>query len=744
MTGSKDFLDSLSQGDHSWLFLTDLDDDQVDLLDSIWYVALVEDAKGAGLTWPSWRSVDQHFFEVRGDDAGEVFQEMPSYDMRGSLSSYGLIWRSEGRYASPSPRDDERVGLTVAGIVQLARHKRPNLEVFADDLVKVIQTLAQDRTRTRRESQRDVDRLLDDFVQWLEPARPDKAFVSPVESIGQVLQREGIGVVKAGDHWVVKLGGTRLRKYLTTESAGTYLRQVAETVSMPVYPYPGVEDVGEGGHQGTTVQIDLENAVWTIGDRLDADSGGFGQVFVASGPLHENAVAKFVKKEPGATRELLIGDFLSAQNSTNVVPILDSGEHDGQWVLVMPRAEMSLQQRLQQTEPVELAGSVRILSDIARAMASLDGQVVHRDLKPANVLFLDGKWCLADFGIARYAEATTATETRKYSWTLPFAAPEQWLLEHATPATDVYAFGVMAYLILEGRLPFTGPASEDFREQHLGQTPPAPTAGTARLRNIILECLHKAPEARPTAANILVRLEKVTVEPALGGAQKLALLNAEEVSRRAQAHVEQWAAEDERARRERLFSSASQMFESIVQPLLETIEDDAPTASLERNAGGNPLFLATLRGAKLGVTRPHEAPADGWGGPFTVIAHAAITVHRARQDRSGWLGRCHSLWYCDPKEAGRFGWYELAFMSSAFTRQGEVVPHSLPVESAAIAFSGVLGTEQLAWPVTEIDRDDPSEFIDRWLGWFADAIGGTLTMPTTLPDRDPGGSWRRR
>jgi serine/threonine-protein kinase len=272
---------------------------------------------------------------------------------------------------------------------------------------------------------------------------------------------------------------------------------------------------------------------------------------------------------------------------------------------------------------------------------------------------LDGRWCLADFGIAKYAEATTATETRKFSWTPPFAAPEQWLLEHATAATDVYAFGVMAYLILESRPPFPGPTAEDFREQHLGQTPPAPTAGTARLRNIILECLHKAPEARPTAANILVRLEKVMVEPALGGAQKLALLNAEEVSRRAQAHVEQWAAEDERARRERLFSSASHVFESIVQPLLESIEDDAPTASVERNPGGNPLFLATLRGAKLGVTRPRQASADEWDGPFTVIANAAITVHRGRQDRSGWLGRSHSLWCCDPKEAGRFGWYEL-------------------------------------------------------------------------------------
>lgn len=274
------------------------------------------------------------------------------------------------------------------------------------------------------------------------------------------------------------------------------------------------------------------------------------------------------------------------------------------------------------------------------------------------------------------------------------------------------------------------------------QPPPTPTAGTGRLRNLIMDCLDKAPEARPPAANILARLTKVTVEPALPGARKLALLNQKEVSLRAQAQAEHHAAEDANARRDQLFDSASRMFESIAQPLLESIEDDAPTVSVERNDSGDPLFLATLRGAKLGVTRPRRAPAE-WGGPFTVIAEAAITVHRGRQDGSGWLGRSHSLWYCDAKEAGRFGWYELAFMPKLGYGEVEVLPHTLDARLASAAFSDAIGSMQLAWPVTEIERDDPSEFLDRWLSWFADAVSGTLRMPTTLPDREPRGSWRR-
>ena len=55
------------------------------------------------------------------------------------------------------------------------------------------------------------------------------------------------------------------------------------------------------------------------------------------------------------------------------------------------------------------------MEDIDNALIDLDGKVVHRDLKPANVLLLDGHWCLADFGISRYAEASTASDTQKFA-----------------------------------------------------------------------------------------------------------------------------------------------------------------------------------------------------------------------------------------------------------------------------------------------------------------------------------------
>src|SRR5258708_3437668 len=93
----------------------------------------------------------------------------------------------------------------------------------------------------------------------------------------------------------------------------------------------------------------------------------------------------------------------------------------------MPRADKSLRQHLTDlSEPLEITEGVAILTDIATALSDIDSRIVHRDLKPENVLLLDGAWCLADFGISRYAEASTAPDTQKYSLSPPYAGPERW------------------------------------------------------------------------------------------------------------------------------------------------------------------------------------------------------------------------------------------------------------------------------------------------------------------------------
>ena len=183
--------------------------------------------------------------------------------------------------------------------------------------------------------------------------------------------------------------------------------------------------------------------------RREIDAGGFARVYSAQSEDGASAVVKLIPKDPGAERELL---FAELDGVPNVVPIVDSGEWGDHWVLVMPQAEKSLRKHLvQMNNRLIVPDAVPILIHIAEALGAIEGRVVHRDVKPENVLLLDDRWCLADFGIARYAEATTASDTSKYAMTKAYAAPEQWRGERATSATDVYAWGVLAYELLAGR-----------------------------------------------------------------------------------------------------------------------------------------------------------------------------------------------------------------------------------------------------------------------------------------------------
>lgn len=126
---------------------------------------------------------------------------------------------------------------------------------------------------------------------------------------------------------------------------------------------------------------------WRIGEPIGR--GGFGGVFEAVGEDGTSAAAKFIPKAPGAARELL---FESLEGARNIIPVLDSGETDDDYVIVMRRAEKSLRDLVNESRgALSLSESLAVLADIADALASLEGNVVHRDLKPENVLLYDGR-----------------------------------------------------------------------------------------------------------------------------------------------------------------------------------------------------------------------------------------------------------------------------------------------------------------------------------------------------------------
>lgn len=489
-------------------------------------------------------------------------------------------------------------------------------------------------------------------------------------------------------------------------------------------------------------RLALAKNEWVVDGPLPGGVGGFGTLYIVHNDEVDQAVAKLVEKDPGADRELLINAAISAAEYDNVVPVLDDGEHGDDWVLVMPQAETNLADYMLSRGPLEMEDAITILVDVATALTAIHGDVVHRDIKPKNILLLEGTWRLADFGVSRYAEATTSPETRKFAWSDPYAAPEQWRLDRATSSTDVYAFGVVAYQLLAGQLPFAGP---DFRDQHLNAQVPPLAVGPPGLRDLVEECLFKPPEARPTPAEILRRLARVARPARAAGLDKLAQANRDEIQRQGSAHAQASSKQQREERRQQLHATAAQVFDRVSRELVESIRDVAPVAEVElgpaRKAQGK-LFTAQLNGAQIDLDAPRLSMST-WTAPFTVISESAIAVTRPLPTPDGWRGRSHSLWFCDATEENRFAWHELAFWDGAFGGHPSMEPFAGSAAGHHVAFQPVMGRRALAWPVTELDRSDLSEFVGRWLGWFGDAASGRLQRPNQMPERPAEGSWRR-
>jgi serine/threonine-protein kinase len=471
---------------------------------------------------------------------------------------------------------------------------------------------------------------------------------------------------------------------------------------------------------------------WRLGTRLG--SGGFGQVFEAIAEDGTTGVVKLIPKSPGAMRELLFEDLVGVPN---IVPLIETGETDEHYVVVMPRAEHSLDDRLRCGDRLPFNEALVVLTDVAEALAGLDGRVVHRDIKPSNILFLSGRWCLSDFGIARFAEASTDPETLKFALTAAYAAPERWRGETATSASDIYSFGILAFELLSGELPFRGPSLSDFRRQHLEEPPPALQDVPGALAGLVAECLWKPPEARPRPTKVLRRLRSLS-QPASDASALLAEANAIEAASRGRDMAAAEAQRLRRQRREVLYRVATESFEALRAQLRQRIRDAAPLAGAD--------FPFRLGTAELRLEGPTPASEQDFARPglepsFEVIAWGQIAVTTGRDD---YTGRSHSLWFCDAQAPDQFRWFENAWMYSPFARRSYVFrPAALPPNAdTLVAVSNMMGSHQPAWPFTPVDQGDEADFIERWVRWFAQAAKGELQAPQTMPERDPTGSYR--
>lgn len=194
----------------------------------------------------------------------------------------------------------------------------------------------------------------------------------------------------------------------------------------------------------------------------------------------------------------------------NIVAIFDVGQDQGWHYLVMEYVQGPTLQEILSTERVlDVARSLNLAVQTAQALGyAHQAGLVHRDVKPGNILVTaNDKVKVTDFGIARSLAQATVTEPGVVMGTTHYLAPEVINGQPATPASDVYAMGVVLYRMLTGRLPFQAETSMAIMLKHL-QEPPTPPRSLnplipAALERIVLVCLSKDPLTRYANGNVL-------------------------------------------------------------------------------------------------------------------------------------------------------------------------------------------------------------------------------------------------
>jgi serine/threonine protein kinase len=238
-------------------------------------------------------------------------------------------------------------------------------------------------------------------------------------------------------------------------------------------------------------------------------AGGMGQVFLSFLPGGRPVALKVVRAEFSADPEFrrrFAQEARAAQqvNGIHIAQLLDADPAaPTPWLATayIPGPSLLEAVRLHGPLPVE---SVRtLIAGIAQALEAIHAAgLIHRDLKPANVILAADGPRVIDFGIARAADATTASLTGKRVGSPQYMAPEQIRGLPATPALDVFALGALAFFAATGR-PAFGEGEDLAVIFRIVQESPDLTGCPPELLDLVSACLAKDPAARPSTRSIL-------------------------------------------------------------------------------------------------------------------------------------------------------------------------------------------------------------------------------------------------
>ena len=257
----------------------------------------------------------------------------------------------------------------------------------------------------------------------------------------------------------------------------------------------------------------------SFGGRYELQSriaiGGMGEVWEATDHVIGRIVAiKILKDEymgdPGFLERFRAeARHAALVNHEGIASVFDYGEENGSAFLVMELVPgEALSTVLERDGALSADKTLDIVAQTASALqAAHAAGLVHRDIKPGNLLITpDGRVKITDFGIARIADQVPLTATGQVMGTVQYLSPEQASGHPASPATDTYSLGIVAYESLAGKRPFTGESQVAIAMAQINeQPPPLPPTVPIPVQNLVMAMIAKKPADRPSSSATVAR-----------------------------------------------------------------------------------------------------------------------------------------------------------------------------------------------------------------------------------------------
>lgn len=229
--------------------------------------------------------------------------------------------------------------------------------------------------------------------------------------------------------------------------------------------------------------------------------GGMGDIYTAVDSVENRKVAvKIIGITDPNSKQLLEEEFKIAKSLVhpNIVTTFHFGEFsdaggDYFYSIMELCSKGSLRKMIATSSALlDFDFCLNKFTELLEGLKEAHRTIIHRDLKPENILIdQDDVFKIADFGISKYVDMVTRSNSNKGSGTFPYMPPEGWSYGINTIQMDIYSLGIIFFEMLTLQQPFKGPSYNEYQDQHLHKQLPTLSAFRNDVPAIISSVIHR-------------------------------------------------------------------------------------------------------------------------------------------------------------------------------------------------------------------------------------------------------------